>query len=350
MARRAQLYFASADGSSPANPVDAETIGKLLQKAGIRVVVLNACNSAVSNSGTAANLALELLRCGVSTVIGMSYELLIRAADIYMRHFYESLLVKGTDILTSAWEARRALQEDRSRQAPFGLNVDVDDWMVPVIYTQHALVQNPSSDPGLDLGDLPKIPSAEWKSAKISSDIEVKNIVGREFDALLLEYKLITNNGFLHLYGHIGVGKTALLDDAVSWWLTTKYISRCVAVDISEFLNQPVQIVLDRLRDNVKELSARDQHSNLDPPSTIAEHKSKILSSKKHNVLIIIDQAEDYLRVLTGDSKLDFFRTLRQFHRNINQLHPTLMIIASCCKMKKPFGKQTKVILVYSLN
>jgi CHAT domain-containing protein len=118
MAHRAQLYFAAADDSSSPNPVDAAKIGKLLQKAGIRVVVLNACNSAVSDSGMAANLALELLRCGVSTVIGMSYKLLTRAADIFMRRFYESLLVKGTDILTSTWEARRALQEERSWQAP----------------------------------------------------------------------------------------------------------------------------------------------------------------------------------------------------------------------------------------
>ena len=233
--------------------------------------------------------------------------------------------------MTSTWEARRALQEERSRQAPFGLNVNIDDWIVPVFYTQHALIQNQSSDLGLDLGDLPKIPLAEWKIAN-SGDNQVKKILGREFDALLLENNLIKRNGFLHLYGHIGVGKTALLDDAVSWWLTTKYISGCVTVDISEFLNQPLTTILDRLRAKVKELSGTDQQDNPDPSLTKAGHNSKLTGSTKAHILILIDQAEDYLRVLKEDSKLEFFRTLQKFHAGINQLYPTLMIIASCCK------------------
>jgi hypothetical protein len=314
------------------------------------VVVLNACKSAVSDSGIAANLSLELLRCGVSTIIGMSYNFLTRAADIFTRHFYESLLVKGTDILTSTWESRRALREERSRQAPFGLNVDVDDSIVPVLYTHRGLVQNPSSDLRLDLSGLPKIPPAEWYSAKESSDIERTTIVGREFDALYLENSLIAHKGFLHLFGHIGVGKTALLNDAISWWRTTKYVRRCVAVDISEFLNQPLANVLDRLRNKVKELSGTDQHSNLSPSLTKAEIKSKVPSSTGDNILIIIDQAEDYLRVLDDDGRSGFLKTLSQFHDEINQLHPTLMIIASCCKMKKPFSKQSIVSLVNSLN
>jgi hypothetical protein len=349
MAHRAKLRFARADEQSIPNHVDAEKVGKLLQKAGIRVVVLNACQSAVSDSGLAANLSLELLRWGVSTVIGMSYELLTRAADIFMRQFYESLLVKGNDILISTWEARRALRKEQSRQAQFGLNVDVDDGIVPVFYTQRARVQ-PSSDRGLDLGDLPKIRPAEWKSAKESSDIESTTIVGREFDALLLENDLIAHKGFLHLYGHIGVGKTALLNDAISWWLTTKYVRSYVVVDISEFLNQPLATVLDQLRDKVKKLLDIDQHGNLDPSQTIAEKHSKVPGSTNANILIIIDQAEDYLRVLNDKNQLGFLKSLSQFHDDINQLYPTLMIIASCCKMKKSFSKQTKASLVCSLN
>jgi hypothetical protein len=304
----------------------------------------------VSDSGTAANLSLELLRCGVSTIIRMSYKLLTRAAEIFTRYFYESLLVKGTDILTSTWEARRALREDRSRQAFFGLNVDVDDSIVPVFYTRHALVQSPSSDPGLDLGGLPRIPPAHWDSAKDSSYIESTAIVGRESDALYLENSLMVNNGFLHLFGHIGVGKTALLDDAISWWRTTKYIRSYVAVDISEFLNQSLPTVLDRLRNKVKELSGIDQNSNPYPSLTKVEKESKVPSSMNDNILIIIDQAEDYLRVLDDNQRLGFMKTLRQFHNDINQQYPTLMIIASCCKMKKSFSTQSVISLVYSLN
>jgi hypothetical protein len=255
----------------------------------------------------------------------MSYNFLLRAADIFMRHFYESLLVKGKDILTSAWQARRALREDRSRQSLFGLSVDVDDSIVPVFYTQHALVQNSSSG----LSDLPQIPPTQWNSVKDSNDIGSTALVGRELDTLLLESKLIEKLGFIHLYGTIGVGKTALLDDVVSWWQTTKYVRSYVAFNISEFLNQPLAAVINQLRDKVKELSGTAQHSNPDPSATKADDESRVPGATDNNILLIIDQAEDYLRVLDAENRSRFWMALGQFHDDINQLYPTLMIISS---------------------
>lgn len=305
-------------------------------------MVLNACDSAVSNSGMAANLALELLRCGVSTVIGMSYIFLTRAADIFMRHFYESLLVKGADILTSTWQARRALREERSRQSRFGFSVDVQDWIVPVFYTKRPLVQNASSNSGLDLDYLPRIPPAEWNSAKGSDDIESTTIIGREFDTLLLENQLIRHNGFIHLFGNVGVGKTALLNDVVSWWLSIKYVRNYVAIDISEFLNQPLATVMNRLWCKVNDLSGIDQYSNPDPSPTKAESNSKVSGLTNANILIIIDQAEDYLRLLDNEGKSIFWETLRHFHDDIKQQFPTLMIIASSNREEGLSSKQTK--------
>jgi hypothetical protein len=60
-------------------------------------------------------------------------------------------------------------------------------------------------------------------------------------------------------------------------------------------LNQPLANVLDRLRNKAKELSWTDQHSKLGPSLAKAEIKSKVPSSTGDNILIIIDQAEDYL-------------------------------------------------------
>jgi len=344
---RAQLRFTLENNPEISHSVDAAKVGELLQNAGIRVVVLNACNSAVANSGMAANLALELLRCGISTVIGMSYVSLVRAADIFMRHFYESLLVKGTDILISTWQARRALREDRSRQSPFGFNVDVDDSIVPVFYTQRALIQNTNSNLGLDLS-VPKIPPALWNSVKGSNGNGGTTLRGRENDTLLLESKLMEHDGFIHLYGNIGVGKTALLDDVVSWWQTTKFVRSYVAFDVSEFLNQPLAIALARLRSKVKELSGIDQHSNPDTSATKAENENKVPGSG--NILLIIDQAEDYLRVLDTKDRSCFWTMLGRFHHNINQLYPTLTIISSSYKVELLDSKQTEVALVYSLN
>jgi hypothetical protein len=300
-----------------------------LKGAGISVVVLNACNSAATDHGMAANLALELLRYGVSTVIGMSYITLVRAADIFMRSFYESLLVKGSDILTSAWQARRALREDRSRQSLFGLTVDVDDSIVPVFFTQRALVQNSSSNLGLDLGDLPLIPPARWNNVNGSNDVGTTSLIGRDLDALELENTLIENKGFTHLYGTIGVGKTVFLDDVLSWWQTTKYIKNYVKLDISEFLNQPLATVIDQLRGKVKENSGTVPHSKPTPSVVKAEDESRVPGATDNNILLIIDQSEDYLRFLDAENRSRFWTTLGQFHRDINQQYPTLTIVSS---------------------
>jgi hypothetical protein len=297
-----------------------------------------------------ASLALELVRCGISTVIGMSYNLLLRAADIFMRHFYESLLVEGNDILTSTWQARRALRENPSRQSLFGLNVDVDDSIVPVFYTQRTLVQNSNSNLGLDLGDLPQIPPAQWNSVKDSNCLEGTALVGREVDTLNLESKLINQVGFILLYGAIGVGKTALLDDIVSWWQTTKYVRSHIAFNISEFLNQPLATIIDRLKCKVKELSDAAQHSNPDPSPSKDEDESGMPGTTGDNILLIIDQAEEYLRVLDAEGLSQFWETLSRFHHDINQLYPTLVIISSSTYNEQRSSKWTKVGLEYSLT
>jgi CHAT domain/NACHT domain len=291
-------------------------------------VVMNACNSAVADSGMAANLALELLRCGISAVIAMSYKVLLRAADIFMRHFYESLLVKGNDMLTSAWQARRALRENRSRQSLFGLNVDVDDSIVPVFYTKHALFQNASLNLGLDLSHLPNIPLSRWNSVQSSNDIGGAPLLGRDLEILELESTLINKAGFVILYGTIGMGKTALLDDIVSWWQTTKYVNSYVAFNMSEFSNQTLETFLGCLRDKVIEHVARHNRDD-DFPPTKAEDEDGVSCATVDNILLIIDQAEDYLRVLDADGRLRFWETLSQFHNDINQLYPTLVIVSS---------------------
>jgi hypothetical protein len=288
---------------------------------------MNACNSAVADSGMAANLSLELLRCGISAVIAMSYKVLLRAADIFMRNFYESLLVKGNDMLTSASQARRALRENRSRQSLFGLNVDVDDSIVPVFYTKHALSQNASLNLGLDLSHLPKIPPSRWNNVQSSNDIGGAPLVGRDLDILELESTLINKAGFVILYGTIGMGKTALLDNIVSWWQTTKYVNSYVAFNMSEFSNQTLETFLDCLRDKVIEHVS--QHNRDDFPPTKAEDEDGVSSATVDNILLIIDQAEDYLRVLDADGRLRFWETLSQFHNDINQLYPTLVIVSS---------------------
>jgi tRNA A37 threonylcarbamoyladenosine biosynthesis protein TsaE len=207
--------------------------------------------------------------------------------------------------------------------------VDVDDSIVPVFYTRHALVENATSNLGLDLGGLPKIPPSQWNNVQTSNSIGDTTLVGRDLDTLKLESRLIQKGGFIILYGTIGIGKTALLDDMVSWWQTTKYVKTYVTFNMSEFSNQPLEIILDRLRGKVKQLSDTIQHNN--PELSVIEDEDEDRSpiTTVNNVLLIIDQAEDYLRVVESENRVRFWEMLSRFHHDINQLYPFLMIVSS---------------------
>jgi uncharacterized protein with HEPN domain len=106
---------------------------------------------------------------------------------------------------------------------------------------------------------------------------------------------------------------------------------------------------MDRLRDKVKELLGTAQYSNLNPSAAKAEDESRASGATNDNILIIVDQAEEYLRALDAENRSVFWKTLKQFRDEINHLYPTLMIISSSYNERR-VRKWIKAALLCSLN
>ncbi len=209
----------------------AQDVAKILQTHGICVAVLNACESARANSGDAANVAKTFTESGVQNVVAMSFEAHKSAAEQFLRGFYHSLFLQGHTFSQAARQARELLRQNPERQARLGLKRPVNDHFVPVVYSlgkdsRFMPRRRPSIGRRFSVSDF-AIGSIQPAAERIP------NLTGRDFDLLRLEKHLL-NRGKLHVTGHAGVGKTALLRYACDVWLRTSFVDLVLFVNLSK--------------------------------------------------------------------------------------------------------------------
>ncbi|MEO7913265.1 MAG: CHAT domain-containing protein, partial [Roseiflexaceae bacterium] len=105
---------------------DAETLGYLLRSSSIKLVFLNACQTAVT-SGTEAFLgvAQSIVRAGMPAVVAMQFDIPETSAALLARAFYASL-ADGYSVQAAVTEGRKAVL------AKTGLNHK--DWATPTLF------------------------------------------------------------------------------------------------------------------------------------------------------------------------------------------------------------------------
>ena len=214
--------LSSPEDLSELEPISTLRLGILLEEHRVRNVLLNACDSARADTHVEANLAAGLLKTGIQNVIGMSYDLNVSAAQIFVREFYESILIERLHIAAATARGRRALQEVKARRARFKLEVNLEDWIVPVFYqsTEGSAVDGESFSlpPRKDIyGSTTSFMSIRDQPRTESS------LIGRDGDLLCLEMSLLKDR-CIELKGPPGVGLTSLIKNAASWWTSTKLI------------------------------------------------------------------------------------------------------------------------------
>ena len=101
------------------------------------VAVLNACQSAMQTASE-AGLAQRLAEAGVPVAVGMAYSVTVSAAERAMPVLYRQI-AGGADPTAAVHAARRALYDDKARQAYFDQQLDLEDWMLPVMFAQQPL-------------------------------------------------------------------------------------------------------------------------------------------------------------------------------------------------------------------
>ena len=203
--RRGFLFF-ETEQDGKAGPVAAEEVAKLLAEHRVPVAVLNACQSAMQDDSE-AGLAQRLAEAGVPVAVGMAYSVTVSAAEQAMPVLY-GRIADGAELTTAVHATRRDLYNRKARRAYFGQMVDLEDWVLPVMFSQHRL--------HIDLRSMTSPEEADFfdRSAAVGDEPATEyGFVGRDLDIQAIEHRVLVgrDSGQLLVRGMAGAGKTSLL-------------------------------------------------------------------------------------------------------------------------------------------
>ena len=205
-----------------ADPVEASEIANLLTSKDIPVCILNACqsgkqlNQANAEDNRETSLGSRLMNAGMQMVVAISYKVTVTAAEIMMQQLYEHLFDEQ-DINQAILFGRKELYNHKARKADYNTEIDLEDWLLPVVYSNGEVTFNlreftPEEATEYDLNLKSKYKFVEPNYG----------FVGRDIDILLIEKRLLQHN-ILLLRGMGGTGKTTLLNYLREWWQVTKF-------------------------------------------------------------------------------------------------------------------------------
>ena len=117
------------DGTGNAERVSARELNILLKGSGVRLVMLNACQSAVLGIDPLRSVAPALIRADVPAVVAMQLSVTDAGARAFAGEFYQAL-AEGFPIDACVTEGRRAVMG--------ATGLGRADWGVPVVYTRAA--------------------------------------------------------------------------------------------------------------------------------------------------------------------------------------------------------------------
>lgn len=213
-----QLCFENADDAARGalerrtERVDADELGALLRDRRVALFVLEACQTATTSENTTASVAAKLITAGVASVVAMSHAVYVETGRRFVKAFYGALAA-GDRIGAAMVRAQHALKDDRARGEVGPGELVLSDWMVPVLFQEHAdarlfplgvdersaSVEDRKARAKVRLGDLPEPPP--------------HGFVGRAKALLALDRRL-QDTRCLALVGGGGQGKTALAVEA----------------------------------------------------------------------------------------------------------------------------------------
>jgi hypothetical protein len=278
----------NSDGavSDETTRIDAHHVAKILQRYAIRMVVLNACESARANCGDDSNVAKIFAKHGIKNIIAMSFRVLESASKVFLTSFYQGLLLDRMDFPTAASNARDMLRQQSDREARFNLKRTLLDWFIPVSYCYGPLEERLFEAQSHYIAPI-NSPTSQTLPMDDSTPIHA-NFVGRDFDILRLEKRLLGQpfeNGetsamkALYLYGVPGVGKSAFLKNLGSLWRSTSFVDAVIYIDFTVTSIRSREALLT-------ELLAQLPHDK----STVSDAPADTVTTKGRKVLRLFQQ------------------------------------------------------------
>ncbi|MEL7407833.1 MAG: tetratricopeptide repeat protein [Cyanobacteria bacterium J06558_2] len=286
------FIFLEGQTKGKADPVKAEELAGLLTNRGIPLCILNACQSGQQLLRITAaleeidsretSLGSRLMVAGMELVVAMGYSVTVTAAEIMMEQLYTNLF-QDSDFQRAIRLGRKELWNRKSRRAQYNQSIDLEDWILPVVYANGTL--------DLNLRDFtPDEEEEYWDS--VASQYQFipppSDFIGRDLDILLIEQALIKHN-ILLLRGMGGTGKTTLLSYLREWWQITNFAQEIFYFGYDERAWNLEQIVLEIAKQLYPGKYDYFNFQAMKPPARASKLKSK-LRAESH--IIILDNLE----------------------------------------------------------
>ncbi|HEY9696122.1 MAG TPA: tetratricopeptide repeat protein [Trichocoleus sp.] len=342
---KAFLFFEEKQ-KGKADPVEAGEIAALLTGKGIPVCILNACQSgkqvnqesvvgAVSpdeegqSEGSLTSqdsidqretsLGSRLMSAGMQMVVAMGYSITVSAASLLMQRIYSELFAERgmTDAIRLG---RKELYERKNRQAYSNQQIELEDWVLPVVYVNQTV--------NLNLREFRDGKEAEAYFERAGRQYQFQQptygFVGRDLEILKLEKRLLQHNVLL-LRGMGGTGKTTLLNYLREWWQTTRFAQEVFYFGYDErawTLEQILFAIAQQVYD-------RFEQATFQAMSVAAQVPKLLAKLRAENYVLMLDNLES----VTGQA-LSIPNTL-----TIEQQRPLATFI------RQLVGGKTKVVL-----
>ena len=304
--------------------VEASELASLLVKHHVPITILNACQSGKQIGARETSLGSHLIQAGLQLVLAMGYSVTVSAAELLMSTLYQHLFA-GDDLAVAIRHARTELYNNKERRAYFDQKIDLEDWLLPVVYQNQPVTLQPR--------DFTPEERAAWFEHKAEEKRYTPpdpqyGFVGRDIDILQIEKRLLTKRNILLVRGMGGAGKTTLLRHLAAWWHTTGFVQRVFYFGYDEKAWTLQQIMTSIAQD----LYGPKYYTDFQPLSLAAQQAMLSQDLRGKNHLLILDNLESITgahlaiqHTLPPDEQI----RLTQFpHRSCQRPHPCLARLA----------------------
>lgn len=228
------LLFEDKEGKQAL--ISAETLGDMLNRQKVGLIVLSACQSAaVSGEDAMGCVAARLTHVGIPAVLAMTHSVLVTSTRQLFGKFYQHL-VRGEGIGEALDNARRDLYFNRERgkrqRGDKQITLKLDDWFLPALYQA-------GKDTGLLTGRVgegkqsQEIPSAH--SQTNLPQLQEAGFFGRSRELWDIERWFVQGTRRLTISGFGGQGKTYLAAETGRWLYRTGMFDKVCFVDYVAF-------------------------------------------------------------------------------------------------------------------
>jgi tetratricopeptide (TPR) repeat protein len=277
------FLFLESEKEKQSDPLEAGELANLLLEHQIPITILNACQSGKQVGTEETSLGSRLMKAGVQMVLAMGYSVTVSAAQLMMRTLYRKIF-EGYELPSAIRRARLELFNQKGRRVYFNQVVDLEDWILPVVYENQHLSLRPRDFTLQENKDYYEKQTRNYEPPKTTY-----GFVGRDLDVLEIEKRLLLKRNVLLIKGMAGSGKTSLLHHLGSWWQTTGFVDQVFYFgydDKAHTLQQIMMAIAKRLMTDV-EYAGGFQPLSLDAQRI---KLAGILRANRH--LLILDNLE----------------------------------------------------------